>query len=102
MVKVIIMMKKSLIGMSFVMASVFSTSASAAFINGEISLDGGFTPVDTTWAAVSLGSATGIDFDGGSGGAQDGGVANVSQGTGDFSGSVGTLNATMIFVGLIT
>lgn len=71
------------------------SNASAVFINGEISLDGGFTPVDATWVGTTLASATGIDFDGGGGTAPNGGVASVAQGTGDFSGSVGTNNATM-------
>lgn len=84
-------LKSILIGITL----IASGAANAAFINGEISLDGGFTPVDSAWAATSLGSATGIDFDGGSGGgAPDGGTANVAQALGDLSGALG-LTATM-------
>lgn len=88
-------MKSRLLGAVCACSILVCQTASAALINGEISLDGGFTPVDNAWAATTLGAATGVDFDGGAGGgAPDGGVANVAQATGDLSGALG-LTATM-------
>jgi hypothetical protein len=55
-------------------------SANAALVDGSISLSGGFTPVDAVPQPVTLGAATGIDFEG---------AATVDQGTGDFLASVG-------------
>jgi hypothetical protein len=68
-----------------VVASGIFTSANAALVNGSLSLSGGFIPVDSVPQPTSLGTATGIAFDG---------TTTVDQGTGDFLASVGNL-ATM-------
>jgi len=56
------------------------SSANAALIDGSLSLSGGFTPVNSSYSAVSLGSATGIAFDSN---------ATVDQGVGDFASTAG-------------
>ena len=75
-------MRKILIG-CFGAILLYAPFAGAAFIDGSISLSGGFTPVDDsnpTPQPTNLGAATGIDFDAN---------ATVDQGTGDFLASVG-------------
>lgn len=64
------------------LALLVSSASQAALIDGSISLSGGFTPVDSTPLPTSLGSATGIKFDG---------TATVDQGSGDFLASVGNI-----------
>lgn len=61
------------------------TSANAALVSGDISLTGGFTPVDASQLPTNLGAATGIDFSS---------FATVGSATADFAGTAGHL-ATM-------
>ena len=61
------------------------TSANAALVSGDISLTGGFTPVDASQLPINLGAATGIDFST---------FATVDSATADFAGTAGH-NATM-------
>lgn len=56
-------------------------TAQAVPITGSISMLGGFTPVNSSWLATNLGSATGLDFDP----SGNGGSMIVNSATGNFS-----------------